>query len=243
MLKQKNKKLRVAAVGDLHMRSGAEGMHRELFTAVSEAADVLLLCGDLTDQGLPEEAVSLASDLAACKIPVLGVLGNHDVEHGKEMEIKTILSKTGMVFIDDHPFELGGVGFAGVKGFGGGFEKHMLASFGEPVIKSFVAETISESLRLEKLLQELDSKQCVAVLHYSPILATVTGEPPEIFPFLGSSRLAETIDRYPVSAVFHGHAHHGSVFGKTPKGISVYNCAVAVLKNQNPPQQFSLITL
>lgn len=233
-------KLRVAAIGDLHAHETPPGRFRDLFTQISKSADVLVLCGDLTNFGTEAEAKNLAADLQYLHIPAVGVLGNHDHESGHPAEVKHLLREK-IVFIDEEAFELKGVGFVGVKGFGGGFNSHMLSSFGESAIKHFVAEAVSEALRLEKLLQGTTSvTRFVVGLHYSPIPETVQGEPPEIAPFLGCSRLAEVIDRFPVSVVFHGHAHLGTFEGRTRGGVPVFNCSDALVKRANPTQPFAL---
>lgn len=224
--------VRIAAVADLHVQESRPGRYRELFSKVCQEAEILLLCGDLTNMGLPAEAELLAEDIKSCRIPVAGVLGNHDYERGHADEVRKILTGAGMIFLDEHTYRLRHVGFAGVKGFGGGFDKHMLASFGEEAIKHFVAEVIQEGLVLENQLRMLNTPQRIVALHYSPIAATIAGEPPEVFPFLGCSRLAETIDRFDVAAAFHGHSHHGTVEGRTPKGATVYNCCIEVLSRQ-----------
>ena len=223
-------KLRVAALGDLHVTTGADHSFRQLFAEISREADALALCGDLTHLGNPREADLLAEELRACSVPVVAVLGNHDYECGKPEEVVRILEQGGVKFLESQVHEVNGVGFAGVKGFAGGFGSRMLSPFGEPAIKQFANEAVEEALRLEKALHALDGKRIVVVLHYAPILETVAGEPPEIIPFLGSSRLAETIDRFEVAAVCHGHAHHGVYSGRTPKGVPVYNCAQFVPK-------------
>ena len=198
---------------------------------------MLALCGDLTHLGLPQEAEKLATDLRACRIPVVAVLGNHDYQSGQQEEVKKILCNAKVVVLEEtETFQLNGVGFAGAKGFGGGFDKHMLTPFGEESIKHFVTEAVNESLRLEVGLNGLRTDKTVVILHYSPIAATVVGEPPEIFPFLGSSRLAETIDHFDVNAVFHGHAHHGTLEGKTKGNAAVYNVAMPLLKKKFPDQ-------
>ena len=223
--------LTFAAIGDLHIREDRTSLYRELFAEISTKAEVLVLCGDLTDVGKPREAEVLAEDLRACSIPVVGVLGNHDYESGQADDVEKILKAAGMHLLNGHSYETNGVAFVGVKGFIGGFGRRMLASFGETVVKSFVAESVSEAMRLENAMRAVRNERAVVVLHYAPILDTVEGEPLEIFPFLGSSRLSETIDRFKVSAVVHGHAHHGRYQGHTPRGAPVYNVAFPVEKS------------
>lgn len=224
-------KLRVAAMGDLHVMEDSVAPYRELFTEISGAADVLLLAGDLTNFGKTREAEILAEDLRACAIPVLGVLGNHDYECGQPDKVCEILRQGGLTMLDEQAVEIEGVGFAGVKGFLGGFGRGELAPFGEPIVKAFVDEALNEARKLENQLRSLRTARSVAMLHYSPVLATIEGEPPEIFQYLGSQRLCEPIDRFDhVQAVVHGHAHHGSYEGKTPLGKPVYNVAQFVVR-------------
>jgi Icc-related predicted phosphoesterase len=240
----KQDSLRVAAIGDLHVHHNAPNTLESLFDKISQNADVLALCGDLTHLGTPQEAERLANDLRACRIPVVAVLGNHDYQSGHAEEVMKVLRNGKVVVLEEtETFELRGVGFAGAKGFGGGFDKHMLTPFGEDAIKHFVTEAVNESLRLEVALNSLRTEKVVVVLHYSPVAATVVGEPPEIYPFLGSSRLAETIDHFDVNVVFHGHAHHGSFEGKTTKGTPVYNCCYQLLQRINPDQPYALVTV
>lgn len=222
--------VRVAAVGDLHCGRTDQGALRPLLASVSAAADVLLLCGDLVDHGQAEEARVLARELAATGVPVVAVLGNHDFEAGKEEEITAILTDVGVRVLDGQSCEINGLGIAGVKGFGGGFGTHALGAWGEPAIKAFVHAALDEALKLETAMSQLRVPTRVALLHYSPIAATIVGEAPEIFPFLGSSRLEEPINRYGVVAVFHGHAHAGSPEGRTSTGIPVYNVSVPLLQ-------------
>lgn len=222
--------LRVAAIGDLHVSEQASNPYRELFAEIGEHADVLLLCGDLTNYGKPSEAEVLAADIRAATIPVLGVLGNHDYEVNKTAEVCEILTSAGMTVLNGQTVEIEGVGFTGVKGFIGGYGRGELASFGEPLIKEFVGETLNEARKLENALRSMRTERSVVVLHYSPIPETLEGEPPEIIQYLGSARLADAIDRFDhVRAVVHGHAHHGSYEGKTARGTPVYNCAQPVL--------------
>jgi len=229
--------LRIAAVADLHVKKTSAGALQPLFSKATETADVLLLCGDLTDYGTVEEAKILAKEItSSLRIPVIGVLGNHDFESGKQDEIVKIMTDAGVTMLDGDSHEIHGVGFAGVKGFGGGFGRRSLGAWGEEVLKKFVHETIEEALKLESALARLRTPQKIAVLHYSPIQATVVGEPLEIVAFLGSSRLEEPIDRYRVSTVFHGHAHHGSLEGRTKGNAVVYNVAMPLLVSSFPDQ-------
>jgi Icc-related predicted phosphoesterase len=227
--------LTFAAIGDLHVREDRTSLYRELFAEISTKAEVLVLCGDLTDVGKPREAEVLAEDLRACSIPVVGVLGNHDYESDQVEEVEKILKAAGMHLLNGQSYETNGVAFVGVKGFVGGFGRRMLASFGEAVLKTFVAESVKEAMRLENAMRAVGNERAVVVLHYAPIVDTVEGEPLEIFPFLGSSRLSETIDRFKVSAVVHGHAHHGRYEGHTPRGAPVYNVAFSVEKSTGRP--------
>jgi Icc-related predicted phosphoesterase len=207
-----------------------------IFSAVAESADVLCLCGDLTDFGTPEEAHLLARELATTvkRIPVLGVLGNHDFEAGQQAAVTEILTDAGVTMLDGEAVVVHGIGFAGVKGFCGGFGPGALQPWGEASIKSFVREAVDEGLKLESALAKLRTEQRIALLHYAPIEATVVGEPQAIYPFLGSSRLEEPLGRYHVHAAFHGHAHHGALEGRTRDGVPVYNVAVPLLARMHP---------
>jgi Icc-related predicted phosphoesterase len=237
--------VRVAAVSDVHCGVDGQGAYQELFAEINDRADMLVLCGDLTDYGLPEEAKVLVKELTnAVRIPTVGVLGNHDFESGKQDEICRILADVGVKILDGESHEILGVGIAGVKGFAGGFGRGALGPWGEKIIKDFVHEAVNEALKLETALARLRTTQRIAVLHYSPIAATVAGEPPEIFPYLGSSRLEEPLGRYPVAAVFHGHAHHGSPEGQTSGGTPVYNVSMQVLRRAYPDRApFRIIEL
>lgn len=226
--------VRLAAISDLHYGKSSQGSFQPLFSQIAEAADVLVLCGDLTDYGLAEEARILAKDLAPVKIPMVGVLGNHDFEAGQEREIAQVLTDVGVHVLDGDTWEFRGVGFAGVRGFCGGFGRGALGPWGEKIIKDFVHEAVQEALKLESALARLSSEHRIVLLHYSPIRTTVEGESPEIFPFLGSSRLEDPLSRFDVTAVFHGHAHKGAPEGKTQTGIPVYNVAHAVLRASYP---------
>jgi Icc-related predicted phosphoesterase len=224
-------RLRVAAIGDVHASPSAPGRWRDTFAEIGREADVLCLCGDLTNHGTVDEAHALVEDLRACSLPMLAILGNHDHHCDQGVEVERILREAGVRFLEDEVHTIEEVGFAGVKGFGGGFDGRMLDAFGEPAIKAFVQETLNEALRLEHALKSLETERIMVVLHYAPVAETLVGEPEAIFPFLGSSRLAETIDRFEnVRAVVHGHAHHGSYEGRTRRGIPVLNVAAPVRK-------------
>jgi Icc-related predicted phosphoesterase len=227
--------LTIAALGDLHVAETAVHPCRELLREASEQADVLVLCGDLTNLGTPREAEILAEDLGSCSIPMIAVLGNHDFQSDQPQDVVRILRAAGVLFLEAQVHEIEGVGFAGTKGFAGGFDNRMLSPFGESAIKQFVTEAVNEAARLENNLRALKTERTVVVLHYAPVVGTVEGEPKEIYPFLGNSRLAETIDRFPVSAVLHGHAHQGAYTATTARGIPVYNCALSVKKPSGRP--------
>jgi len=227
--------MRLAAMGDIHCTRDSAGTLRGLFAQAAESADVLVLCGDLTDYGLAEEAEVLAGELAAAAgTPIVAVLGNHDHEAGDPETVARTLSAAGVRLLDGDAFEVDGVGFAGVKGFGGGFGAGALGYWGEAANKRFVQEALDEALGLESALARLRTQTRIALMHYSPIRETVENEPPEIFPFLGSSRLEEPLARYPVTAVFHGHAHKGTPEGRTAAGVRVYNVAIPLLRERYP---------
>jgi Icc-related predicted phosphoesterase len=225
---------RIAAVGDIHVKETDKGKWVEYFKEVSRKADVLLICGDLTDTGDEAEAEILSEELRSCSIPVVAVLGNHDFEKGRHKLIRQIVQKETIHILDGEAIKIGDVGFAGVKGFGGGFDNHMLSMFGEGAMKAFVQEAVDEALRLDRALARLDADhehitKKIAIMHYSPLKETVIGEPEPIFPFLGCSRLAEPLNRREVVAAFHGHAHVGSLEGKTSNGVRVFNVAKPIL--------------
>lgn len=224
--------LRIAAVGDLHVTKESAGQLRPHFAQLEGRADVLLLCGDLTDYGLADEAHVLVKELSVVKVPILAVLGNHDFESGHPEKVSQILGEGGVRVLDGDSHIIEGAGFAGIKGFAGGFGRGTLGPWGEPTIKSFVKEALDEALKLESALARLRLDRRIAMLHYAPIRATVEGEPEEIFPFLGCSRLEEPLERYPVTIAFHGHAHRGSLEGRTRVGTPVYNVAMPLLRKQ-----------
>jgi Icc-related predicted phosphoesterase len=226
-------KVRIAAVADLHVRENDKGKWTEFFKEVSKSADILLICGDLTDTGDEAEAQVLSDELKFCSVPVVGVLGNHDFEKGRHKLIRQIVHSENVHILDGEAVVISDIGFAGVKGFGGGFDNHMLSMFGEGAMKAFVQEAVDEALRLDRALARLDAEynaeKKIVLLHYSPIKETIIGEPEPIYPFLGSSRLAEPLNRRNVLAAFHGHAHVGSLEGKTSSGVPVFNVSKPIL--------------
>lgn len=226
-----DRKFRLAAVGDLHCREDQQERIKELVREVNGEADGLVLCGDLTDRGLPDETKALAEALAGLRVPCAAVLGNHDWEAGSVKELAKVLHDVGVHVLDgDHIALSEEVGVAGVKGFGGGFGASMLQPFGEGAIKAFVQEGVSEALKLEVALGQLDTPKRVVLTHYAPIAETTEGESAEIRPYLGTSRLATAIDLYGADVALHGHAHHGSHEGRTAKGVPVYNVAMPLLR-------------
>jgi Icc-related predicted phosphoesterase len=225
---------RLAAVGDLHCTKASAGAFAPWLETVNTRADVLLLCGDLTDYGLPEEAQVLVKELAVVRIPILAVLGNHDLESDKSAEVSEILSRGGVRLLAGQTCVIGETGFVGTKGYAGGFGSYTLGPWGEAMTKRFVQEAVDEALLLEAGLARLRSERRIGVLHYAPIEGTVMGEPAAIHPFLGCSRLEEPLLRYPVDAVFHGHAHRGTLEGRTRNGVPVYNVALPLLKHHHP---------
>ena len=226
--------VRVAAIGDLHCSKASLGALQALFSRIAESADVLALCGDLTDRGLPDEARLLAKELQAVKVPKVAVLGNHDFESDAAGEVTEILAQADVSVLDGTTLEVLGVGFAGAKGFAGGFGERALQAWGEEPIKTFVQTAVDETLKLESALARLRTRRRVVLLHYAPVRDTCDGEPLEIYAFLGSSRLEEPLNRYAASVVFHGHAHRGQPEGKTAGGVPVYNVALPLLQRLYP---------
>jgi Icc-related predicted phosphoesterase len=233
--------MRVAATADLHFTPQRYDALRDQFSRVGDEADVLVVAGDLTNCGQTEEMEPLANALVRLRVPVIVVLGNHDYENGKESDLMRMMTAEGIKVLDGSAYERDGVGFAGTKGFVGGFGRGMLTAFGEPEIKNFVRAGIDEAVKLERAMSQLRTTKRVVVLHYSPIAATVVGEAPEIYPFLGTSRLAEVIDRHGADLVLHGHAHNGRPDGSTTAGIAVHNVAITLLQARTPPATYRKI--
>lgn len=225
-----SRQVRVALSGDLHFDGTQKTSLTRFFAQVAEDADVLALVGDLTTHGEPDQIRGFVEEMGDLDIPVVTVLGNHDWEAEKVEECTEILRERGIYVLDGDNVVLEGVGFAGVKGFGGGFGRGALGPFGEPLYKQFVEAAIDESLKLEQALRTLDAPTRIALLHYAPIPETLAGEPEAIFPFLGSSRLLTPIETYRPDLVCHGHAHIGAPEGSTPSGIPVLNVAAGLLE-------------
>jgi Icc-related predicted phosphoesterase len=236
--------VRIAATGDLHFGKTSPGTLLPMLSQIATVAEALVIAGDLTDYGHPEEARGLVKDLAATvRIPIVSVLGNHDFESGAEQEIRQILLDAGIQVLDGDSCEVNGVGFAGVKGFAGGFGRGVLGPWGEQVVKMFVHEAVNETLKLESALARLRTERKVVLLHYAPIVGTVEGEPREIYPYLGCGRLEEPLGRYGVTAVVHGHAHKGLPDGRTSTNIPVYNVALPLMRRMTPDQPFRILDI
>jgi uncharacterized protein len=235
--------MRIAATADLHFSAARHSALHDQLSRVREEADLLVLAGDLTNYGQPEEMDSLLNVVVRSRVPTVAVLGNHDYESGKQAELMRMMTTAGIKVLDGTAYERDGVGFAGTKGFVGGFGRAMLTAFGELEIKQFVQASIDESLKLERAMAQLRTQKRVVVVHYSPIAATVQGEAAEIMPFLGTSRLAEVVDRHGADLVLHGHAHHGKLEGKTTGGSPVYNVAITLLQEQQPPAVYRVFDI
>ncbi|HEX7893020.1 MAG TPA: metallophosphoesterase [Terriglobales bacterium] len=226
--------MRIAATADLHFTPARFNQLHDQLNRVRDEADVFILAGDLTNFGKPEEMEPLLNVLVRLRVPIIAVLGNHDFESDRQAELTRMMSQEGIKVLDGSAYERDGVGFAGTKGFVGGFGRGVLTAFGEPEVKTFVRASIDETLRLERAMSQLRTPKRVVVLHYAPIAATIQGESLDIFPFLGTSRLAEVIDRHGADLVIHGHAHNGACDGKTATGIPVHNVAITLLQRQTP---------
>jgi Icc-related predicted phosphoesterase len=233
--------VRIAAVGDFHCGENDSGLFRGGFASVNDRADVLLLAGDLTRWGSEAEMKVVLGELQDVEVPIVAVLGNHDYE-GNQIEAGVeLLRERGVHVLDGDVFLLNDqVGIAGVKGFMGGFGRRTLTAFGEAPIKEFVNSSLEEVKKLEIALRRLPTPVRVALLHYAPIAATVEGEPEQIFPFLGTDRLADPLDRFGATVAFHGHAHHGSFRGETPGGCPVFNVSLQQIRHRNPEDFFYL---
>jgi len=235
--------MRIAATADLHFSPQSYDRIRDQMGRVRDQADLLIIAGDLTNYGRPPEMESLLNALVRIRVPVVAVLGNHDCESNQEDELIRMMTAEGIKVLDGTAYERDGIGFAGTKGFLGVVGRGVLTAFGEQPVKVFVQAGIDEAMKLERALSLLRTEKRVVVLHYAPIAATVQGEPAEIYPYLGSSRLAEVVDRHGANLVFHGHAHHGSSEGKTTAGLPVYNVGLPLLQAADPPCAFRIFDI
>lgn len=227
--------LRIAAVADIHLGADLRGQYRKRLYDVESRADVLLVGGDLTRHGTVAEGRVVTDELRGLPIPVIAVLGNHDYHSDAARKIIQVLRDAGIIVLDDEgtTITINGVrlGVAGGKGFGGGFAGKCASEFGEPETKAFVRHTREIADRWRRALKNLDADRTIVLSHYSPVKETLMGEPPEIYPFLGSYLLAEAADAVGADLFIHGHAHAGMEQGVTPGGIRVRNVALPVIKH------------
>jgi Icc-related predicted phosphoesterase len=227
--------IRIAAAGDLHFDRGSEGKISEHFEILKMNADFLLLAGDLTQTGDPEEMKVLAKDLRFCPVPTIAVLGNHDYHSNKVDIVTEILKENNVSVLESSSIILNiqnfTIGIAGCKGFGGGFIGTSCADFGEEEMKSFIRHSKDVAHKLKMIIHDLKTDYKIVLLHYSPTPQTLFGEKKEIYPFLGSHLLADAIDSDVVDLVFHGHAHKGIEKGETPGGTPVRNVAQPVIRH------------
>jgi Icc-related predicted phosphoesterase len=235
--------MRLAAVADIHIRKENYEEDVRNFSAVNDLADALVIAGDLTNHGLPNEMTACLRVLEHIRIPVIAVLGNHDHESGHQDELAGMLRVAGIHLLDGNCFEVDGVGFAGTKGFCGGFAPYELMPFGETGIKNFVELADREMIKLDYGLAQLHTEKKVAITHYAPIKETIVGEPEAIFPFLGSSRLERPISRHKPLMALHGHAHKGTFCARNENGIPIYNVALHILHDRNEEHPFALFNL
>lgn len=236
--------MKIAAVADLHVREGDEARVAAMFAHAKDDADVLVLAGDLTDHGRIGQTEALVRGLHDVGLPTIAVLGNHDHESGEPKDIMRMLASSGVHVLDRRrpTFVLDGVGFVGVKGFGGGFGSTLVRGFGEDSLKAFVTASVVEAEAMRAGLLSLETRRKVAVLHYSPIVATIDTEPAEIWPFLGTARLEQAVDEGGADLVLHGHAHHGRERGATARGVPVYNVSAPVLRAGGHERPYRVLT-
>jgi Icc-related predicted phosphoesterase len=210
---------------------------------VSDLADVLVIAGDFTNHGMPEEMRAVLAVLEHIRIPIVAVLGNHDHESGHQDELAGMLRLAGIHLLDGHCHEINGIGFAGTKGFCGGFAPYELMPFGEQGIKTFVEIAEREAVKLDYGLAQTKAQKKVAITHYAPIKETIVGEPEPIFPFLGSSRLERALESHHPVLALHGHAHKGTFSAETKSGVRVCNVALPVLTKIATEHPFALFNL
>jgi Icc-related predicted phosphoesterase len=238
--------IRIAAVGDLHFERGLVGSLRDPLERLEDAVDILLIAGDLTHDGEPDQARSLAGELEHAPVPVAAVLGNHDYGIDRQDEITRIITDAGVHVLEGTSvtFEVDGhrVGVAGTKGFGGGWPPCWHAA-GEPETRAFIGLTERLALGLEKALAELDADARIALLHYSPIETTISNDPPQLWPWLGSYLLGDAVDNAGADLALHGHVHLGHYMGDTPGGVPVRNVSSELLAREQPGHPFAILRL
>lgn len=227
--------IRIAAAGDIHFDRRSSGRLSRHWPLLEGSADMLLLAGDLTQVGHKEEAQVLAGELERCPVPVVAVLGNHDMHLDQTDILRVTLENAGVMLLERQVVTMevrdATIGIVGMKGFGGGFIGACGSDFGEPEMKSFIRHTKELSGFLRESLSSLETDYKIALLHYAPIPDTLFGEKKEIYPFLGSYLLGEAIDQGGADLVFHGHAHRGVERGETPGGVPVRNVAQPVIRH------------
>jgi Icc-related predicted phosphoesterase len=235
--------MRLAAVADIHL--SAENHERDVhhFLPVNDLADALVIAGDFTNHGMPEEMRGVLAVLEHIRIPIIAVLGNHDHESGHQDELAGMLRVSGVHLLDGHCFEIDGIGFAGTKGFCGGFAPYELMPFGEQGIKTFVEIAEREAIKLDYGLAQSNAAKKITITHYSPIKETIVGEPEPIFPFLGSSRLERVLTTHKPVLALHGHAHKGTFSADTSAGVRVCNVALPILRQRGEKHPFAIFEL
>jgi hypothetical protein len=235
--------MRLAAVADIHLKAEDYERNVHQFFPVNDLADALVIAGDFTNHGTPEEMRGCLAVLEHVHIPIIAVLGNHDHESGHQDELAGMLRLAGVHLLDGQCHQVDRVGFAGTKGFCGGFSPHELMPFGEGGIKTFVEIAEREAIKLDYGLAQLETPVKVAVTHYAPIKETVVGEPEPIFPFLGSSRLERALDRHKPALALHGHAHKGTFSAKSTGGTRICNVALHILRERGEKHPFTIFNL
>jgi Icc-related predicted phosphoesterase len=235
--------MRVAAVADIHLKAEEQEKNVSQFSVVNELADVLVIAGDFTNHGRPEEMRACMAVLEHVHVPIVAVLGNHDHESGNQDELAGMLRLAGVHLLDGQCHEMDGVGFAGTKGFCGGFAPYELMPFGEGGIKTFVEIAEREAVKLDYGLAQLHTPIKIAITHYAPIRGTVIGEPEPIFPFLGSSRLQRALDRHRPILALHGHAHKGTFSAESSTGTRVCNVALHLLRERGEEHPFTIFNV
>jgi Icc-related predicted phosphoesterase len=235
--------MKIAAVADIHFKPEDQEKNVRQFSMANELADVLVIAGDFTNHGMPDEMRACLAILEHVHIPIVAVLGNHDHESGHQDELAGMLRLAGVHLLDGQCHEIDGVGFAGTKGFCGGFAPYELMPFGEMGIKTFVEIAERESIKLDYALAQLHTPIKIAITHYAPIRETVVGEPEPIFPFLGSSRLQRALDRHKPDLALHGHAHKGTFTAESTTGTKIYNVALHLLRQRGEQHPFTIFNL